>query len=266
MQPKMPKIGVIAYVPPIGQLHSQSFVDNILKFPPKNPLFLISDDVGHNPSRLIKSPEQAGRKPPWALNNLCFFRGLEMARDAALDYFCYLEVDSRVGCAAWDERLFAEFFTRYPDGIACAGCPVVWDLNAGGREFALRVLDETHAYRQASGLPASFYSSKNPLECSGGAYYPNGSCGVYQTAAMLKVFSNFELDVIGYARHLTAWDLSIGRFLFNYHGPRAPEHVGYLTSAYSGFGDCTLNYEERKERLVSGKVVLIHQCKDEWTP
>lgn len=260
------KLGTVAYIPPAGKLFSEAFVANITRFPAKHPLYTLSDDAGNNPSRLIKNPELVGKRPAWSLNNLLFLKALELARDTDLTHYLYLESDSRVGCEHWDERVFSEYWTRYPAGIACAGSPVIWDLNAGGREFAMRVINLAHDYQKASGLPMAFYSSKNPLECSGAAFYCNGSCAIYETAAMLKVFAPFQLDIVAFSRSLTAYDISLGRFLWNYHGPAAIDHVGFLTSLYSGFGDCTLNSDERKARLLSGRIAAVHQIKDDWLP
>lgn len=83
------KIGNICYVPPKGVLNSQAFMGNITKFPAKHPLFVISDDQSNNPSRLIISPEKVGRKPGYAINNLCFLRALQLARDAELKHFFF---------------------------------------------------------------------------------------------------------------------------------------------------------------------------------
>jgi hypothetical protein len=262
------KLGVVAYVPPAGRLYSDAFVANILKFPPKHPLFLISDDAEHNPSRLIKNPEMVGHRPAWAVNNLVFLRGLELARDAGLDFYLWLESDSRVGCKEFDAVIFEELFTRYPNGIAIAGSPVVWDMNAGGRRFALAVVEMAWQYQEAGGIPMSFYSGKHPHDTSGAALYVNGSCAVYETSAMLKVFDLEKptVDISILAKRTTAYDLEIGRRLWTYHGPKAIDHVGFLTRTISCFGDCVMNAEERKAMLLSGRCSIIHQIKDDWAP
>ena len=260
------KLGTVAYVPPPGICSSEAFMANITRFSAKYPLYIFSDSSINNPSRVIKSPEMVGRKPAWALNNLCWFRGLEMARDAGLDYFCYLEVDSRVGCKWFDDVVFTEYFERYPNGIACAGHPVAWDTSSGGREFAMRIVAEAFAFQEATGVPVSFYSSRDPRDCSGGAYYCNGSGAIYETKALLNIFSGFDISIEDYSRRLTAWDLAIGKFLWNYHGPRAVEHIGWLSRTISCFGDCILKADERKALLLSGKCSIIHQVKDDWVP
>ena len=150
------KIGTVAYIPPRGVLHSEAFMANIQKNPAKHPLFLMSDSAEWNPSKLIKSPELIGKRPAWAVNNAIFLQGLELAREVGLDFFLYLESDSRAGCKDFDAVIFDEFFGRYSAGVSCAGSPVVWDLNSGGREFALRVVEMAWKYQQAGDLPMSF--------------------------------------------------------------------------------------------------------------
>lgn len=254
------KLGVVAYCPPAGVLNSDAFLANLVKYPAKNPLFLLSDDHGRNPSRLVKSPELIGRRPPWALNNWLFFTALEMAKDVGLDYAIYIESDSRVGREAWDTYMFEEFFGRYPNGIACAGTPVCWDVNAGGRAFAMNVIDEAHQYQVASGLPASFYSGKHPHDMSGGCYYPNGSLMIVQVSAMMKMFDGFWMGIENYSKRLTAFDMAIGKLLWNYHGPRAWEYVGWLACSYSGYGNAVTTEAERLAMLAKDKVA-VHQVK-----
>lgn len=260
------KLGVVTYVPPTGVLNSDAFYQNLQKFPAKNPLYLMSDSADRNPSRLIKNPELIGKRPHWGLNNLLWFEALSLAKDVGLSYMIYIESDSRVGRAAWDAVMYDEFFKRYPDGICCAGTPVAWDINAGGREFAMCVIDEAHRYQTASGLPASFYSSKDPHDKSGGCYYPNGSLMIVEVAAMLKIFEGFWIDCANYAKRLTAFDMALGKFLWNYHGKNAWKHVGWLACSYSGFGNAVLSEKERCDLLVSGSKVAAHQFKSDWTP
>ena len=260
------KLGTVVYCPPKNKLNSEAFMRNISQYKASNPLYLISDDAAWNPSRLIKSPEMIGRKPAFAINNFIFLAALELARDVGLTYFLWLESDSRVGCSDFDALIFSEFFERYPNGVACAGSPVCWDAPNGGKEFAMRIVEEAWRYQQASKLPLSFHGDRHPSDPSGVAYYPNGSCALYETAALLKIFAGFERDIAGYSRIITAYDLQIGRNLWNYHGPNAINHVGWLTTLYSGFGDLVVNYEERKAMLLSGRVAAVHQAKDDWTP
>jgi hypothetical protein len=242
-------------------LHSEAYVANLLKFPPKHPLFLISDDAGHNPSRLIKNPELIGRRPPHALNNYLWFSALQLAKDVGLDFGIYMESDSRVGRKDWDTYMFEEFFGRYPSGLACAGTPVAWDICSGGGELAKNVIEQAWQYQQLSGLPASFYSSKHPYDNSGACYYPNGSLMIFETAAMLKIFDGFLIDIAAYSKHLTAFDMAIGKFLWNYHGPKAIQHVGWLACSYSAFGDAVTTPQQRIAMLTSGSKVAIHQWK-----
>lgn len=255
------KVGTITYSPPRGKLNSEAFMENLAKFKATYPLYVLSDDQSWNPSQVIPNPEIIGRRPAWGLNNLLFFEALLVAKKAGLEYFLYIESDSRVGCDGFDDRIFSEFFNRYRNGIACAGSPVAWDICSGGRDFAARVIDQVFRYQSAGALPACIYSSKHPFDQSGGCYYPNGSLAVYKTEAMCTVFGGFDNDLPSFSKQITAYDLALGKFLWNYHGPRAVEHVGWLTSCYSGYGNAITTEKERLQMLVDGSKVAIHQVK-----
>jgi len=256
------KLGVVAYLPSPGKLHSDAFFQNISKFLPRNPLYLLSEAQEWKPSRLIKNPELVGRRPAWAINNYIFLSALELARDVGLTYFLWLETDSRVGCKDFDAVVLDEFFKNYPNGVSSAGSPVVWDLNSGGKDFALKVVEMAWNYQKASGLPMGFYSGKHPHDGSGATLYVNGSCAVYETAAMLKIFDmNATVDISILAKRTTAYDLEIGRRLWNYHGPQSVNHVGWIACSYSAFGNTITTEAERLQMLADGRKVLCHQIK-----
>lgn len=261
------KLGSVSYIPPKGKLHSEAFFENVSRYPAKHPFYLFSDDERYRPSRLILPPDlMGGKRPPWIVNNIIFFTALALAAEVGLTYFLYVESDSRVGCEGWDAAVFDEFFKRYPDGYTCAGSPVCWDVSSGGREFAQRVIDMAWHYQQAGGIPSCFYGSKHPHDNSGACLYPNGSGAVFQTAALLKVFDGFQRDIAGYARKLTAWDMQLGKFLWNYHGPKAVDHVGFLTSSYSAYGNTVTTEVERLQMLREGRCSITHQVKSDAQP
>lgn len=254
-------LGTIAYIPPPGVCNSEAFYANISKVKAHYPLYLFSDSKQWNPSQLIKWPEFTGKRPPWAINNFLWFKALEIALAAKLDYFLYVESDSRVAGDGFDQWIFNDFFHRYPNGIACAGTPVCWDVAAGGREFGKRIISEAWNYQQATGIPMSFYSKSNPMDCTGAAYYPNGSLAIYDTLAMNTVFAGFNVDIVMYSRFLTAFDLAIGRALWTYHRDNVTQHVGWLSSCYSAYGNCITTEKERLGFLRDRKFAAIHQCK-----
>lgn len=261
-------LGTVLYCPPRGRLFSDEFMANLSSFKTRYPVHIISDDPSRQPSRIIDNPEKIrfGRTPTWAINNFLFFKAMQLARDAGLEYWLYIEVDSRVYGDFWDEIIWSDFFDRYPSGITCAGSPVVWDVSSGGAHFAKAAINIAYEFSKATGLPGSFYGMKSPHDCGGSSIYPNGSLSVYHTSDLLRIFAGFDQDLIGNSRRLTAFDLELGRRLWHNHGDAAASHVGFLTKSYSGFGDCLVNYNERKKLLLSGKLVAIHQVKDGWVP
>lgn len=261
-------LGTILYLPPHGRLNSDAFADNLGRFKTRYPVMILTDDTTWHHSRAIDNPERirGGRTPAWAINNYLFFKSLELARDAGLDYWFYVEVDSRVNGDYWDEVIWKEHFERYPNGITCAGSPVCWDVSCGGPDFAANVIKMAYEFQNLLGVPAAFYGSKSPHDCTGGYLYPNGSLATYCTRDLLQIFAGFDQDIIGNSRTLTAFDLELGRRLWHNHGPRATEHVGFLTKCYSGFGDCIVSCELRKQFLTSGKIAAVHQIKDQWVP
>ena len=254
-------LGTVSYIPQPGVCNSDSFFANISRVKPVYPLYLFSDSTKWNPSQLVKWPDFGSRKPPWSINNWIFFKALEIAKAAKMDYYLFMESDSRVVGDGFDAWIFHDFFSRYPNGIACAGTPVVWNMSSGGREFGSRVVREAWNYQNATGIPMSFYSNTNPTDCTGAAYYPNGSLAVYQTAALLNVFAGFDVDIVNWSKRLTAFDLALGRAIWNFHGENAVDHVGWLSSVYSAYGNCVTTEAERLKFLADKKFAATHQIK-----
>lgn len=254
-------LGTVLYLPPHGRLNSDAFAANLWKFKTRYPVLVLTDDSAWLHSRVIDNPEKIGRRPAHAINNFLWLKCLQLAGDSGLDYFIYLEADSRAGCDHWDARLFDEFFGRYPNGIDCAGSPVAWDLPNGGREFAMRIIEAASAYQKVAGVPMSFHGGKHPHDSSGSCYYPNGSCAIYSVAALLKLFAGFDRDIAGHARLIVPWDMEIGRRIWFNHSTNSDQHVGWLAGAYSGFGDAVVSLNERFDMLKSGRKCLIHQWK-----
>ncbi len=254
-------LGTVTYVPPPGVCNSEAFFANISRVKARYSLYLFSDSPKWNPSQLVKWPDFGAKKTPFTINNWIFFKALEIARAAKLDYFLFMESDSRVFGDDFDYLIFEDFFARYPEGIACAGTPVCWDVSAGGREFGKRVISEAWMYQNATGIPMSFYSGKNPMDCTGAAYYPNGSLAVYETAAMLKIFGGFDIDIINFSKRLTAFDLALGRAIWNFHRENSADHVGWLSACYSAYGNCVTTEAERLQFLADKKFAATHQIK-----
>lgn len=255
-------LGTVLYCPPRGRLNSDAFMANLSQFKSRYPIHVISDDGNLKPERLIDNPEKIGQRPRWAINNFVFLKSLQLARDVGLHYMIYIESDSRVGCDDYDGRTFDEFFSRYQNGVCCAGSPVCWDVTSGGREFAKKVIAEAYDYQKAGGLPASFHGGKHPHDASGACYYPNGSCAIYHVGEMLKLFAGFDSDIVGTARLIQPWDMEIGRRIWFNYSSDAVNHVGWLAGAYSGFGNTVTTEAERWDMLRSGKKWLVHQIKE----
>jgi hypothetical protein len=166
----------------------------------------------------------------------------------------------------WDEIVWNDFFGRYANGIGCAGTPVLWHPCNSGSVLACRLISLAHEFQSATGISAAIYGGRDPRTPGGTILYPNGSGAIYSTALLLQVFAGFEGSIEIFARHIRPWDMEIGLRFARAFGSEMVSHVGILTRSYSTFGDCILNYDERKKLLLSGKVSVIHQAKDDWVP
>lgn len=261
------KLGIIGYVPP-DHGYPLSFLRNMAQFKTRNPLYLYSDapETFGLDIKIPKPAENVGyRNLPLSISNAVFLRGMEIAIANELDYFLYIEEDSRVRTDYWDERLFNEFLEV--DGAVIGGTPSVANMGVCGAEGAKRAIAFCSKVIRKTSRPPLIWSGRGSFGGPIGLFvYSNGSGSIYHTATVKAIFNGYQSDFGSYCANLCAWDWFIGRAMWNRFALESFDRIAVLRSEYSGYHDCAYTLVERKKMLTDGDVVLIHQCKTDWVP
>lgn len=269
------KLAVVGYLPPPKLPAATAFLANLRKFPAKFDTIYFSEhpwkDVPGNFIPLKLNPEvvrddpryaNASKPNPFALNNALFFTGLQMAVGQGITHMLYLESDCRVGVEHFDERIFDEAFSRQ-EPFAIAGSMVCYNPTNAGPE-AHRRWAEAVAANLRRNYPIPTYGWQGAAVSHPSCVFVNGAGGIYDVAWMLRLFELGE--TIKLAHQATAWDMQIGMNLWALMGAKAYDLVTHLSCMYSSYGDVITQPIDRQRMLTEGKVCLIHQIKDSWTP
>jgi hypothetical protein len=282
------KLGIFGYCPPPHFKGAKAFVDNIMKFRPKNELFLFSDHGDYQFHPCANPEEMRHHNPRCGISNSLFILAIRYAIRREFTHMLYLEADCRVGVDGWDEAMFAEFFSFKFPKIA-AGSLVSHSGTNGGfayykrwTEFMRENLAKKHvipvygipvmagiAHREfgpEAGLivkPGDARTKYKPV------VYPNGALGIYDVNWMAELFGikkdgtfKDNVHMIGHVQ-ASAWDHMIGVHLYDRFGADALDMVGHMDSIWSSYGDSVSTEEERVKALRDGDCVAIHQTKSE---
>lgn len=252
----------VVYLPPSRMVGTDAFKQNLAQFKTHYPIYTYSD-CDDSAEWKVGNPEVA-RHPrmPWAVNNAVFLYGLNVAVDAGLDYFLYLEHDCRVRMDYWDRVLFAEATDL--DAMIVAGTPVFWWIPNGGNKFLKRATEWAHLYQSGSGMGVPMYGHR---EQARPCIYPNGAGGIYHTQTILKYCpQETRMNVPQSAQRMRAWDMQIGDGLWGEFGADVLDRFTPILSQYSGYGEMVTTESERQQMLTSGDKVLVHQIKSTWKP
>ena len=262
-------LGTVAYLPPTRIGHPELFLQNLADFPARNPIFFYSDQPWPNLSNKVPNPEQAKTtRNPWSFKNLIFLLGLQVAISHNLTYFIYLEEDSRVGSAGWDKIMFDEFLSQ-PTTVMAGSLICFNPFNSGpdiGRLFSELVANHNtdKNYPIATYLPVQSFGGKAIPDSATPCLFPMGSLAIYETAALQELFADCEM--VSTARGMEPWDKEIGVRMWKRESEQVFEKIGVLRSSYSSYGNAATTEEKRKELLISGKIVAVHQIKSAWKP
>jgi hypothetical protein len=267
----------IAYLPPKGFPGADSFVQNIKKFPPSGELILFSDhdwpgaiklrasvDIykqGGSQSTFIDG-EHTGEFNPFARHNAIWLAACKIAIDQGATHMLYIEADCRVGKAGWDAEIFEEYFNLGGPKVV-AGTLTVYNPCNPGVEAARRAHQLTREMPR-HGVPVAQYGWFSASAKQPSCVFPNGALAVYDLLWMSRMWDLPEMAKA--ARQNTAFDMAIGQHLWNKFDIGTYDLVGYLQSVYSGFGDALTSPEQRRQMLLDGKVVAMHQEKGDWQP
>lgn len=253
--------GIVGYVPPPGRFNSDAFHRNVSAWKTKHRMILFSDADWAGAVK-IPNPEMFKNRHHYSVNNAVFLIGLHIALEAGMEFFLYLESDCRVRGHEWDQTIFSDFNTW--NSIVAYGSPVIYNQSQNGHENLKRATEMAWNYQSATGLGMPQYGAW-PGAGKEICLYPNGALGVYHTKTVASFFPNSQNDLRRELGGILAWDISIGQGLWKTFGWQVFERVGFSRVTYSGCGESLITQEERKEMLVSGGKVAIHQWKGEET-
>lgn len=260
-----PKVCTVAYLPP-NMGYARVFRENLESYRHTHPIILYSDskDFGVN---LIPNPGQAVgfRNVPLSINNYVFLSGMKLAEAAGYEYFLYLEEDCRVRGHHWDGKIFTEFFQT--DGALMGGTPSMWNIGICGAANEIKALEWAWKYAKKTGhAPLIWQNDGRTGEQRGLWLYPNGAIGVYHIPTIKAIFVGHEYDMGTYCSTLGAWDVLIGKGMWNQFAMGTFDRFAIIRSVFSSYKDCHFGLHERKKLLTDGNVVAVHQIKDNWKP
>ena len=258
------KVATISYVPPKGRLNSDSFMRNLEAFDTKNQLYLYSDDSAWGLNSIANPDIVKHPKKHFAVNNLVFLFGLNLAIDLGLDYMLYLESDVRVRGDNWDQIIFDDCFRARKTPLIY-GTPVVFNISQSGFSPLRKAVGLVNEFMNVTNCPAVVHGAW-PGSPAHFLLFPNGALGVYHVPTMAKIFDGFRTNIGKSAMEIAAWDHSVGVGMYNLFGSDCIDQFQYATACYSGYGEDMTNHDFRRQLLLNGKCVGVHQCKhdDPW--
>lgn len=264
------KLATIGYAPPPHIPAAQAFMDNLKKFPTKHELLLYSDYDWPSVLKLKQSPEyyfNPEHKETWphkfALNNLLFFTGMQLAIKSGYSHVIYIESDCRVNKVGWDEIMFDEFFSMGKPLIL--GGSVVCYNPANWSKLALERWHRMVANNSSRNMPIPTYGWVNSTAKQTPCVFTNGALSVISMAWIQEIF-NFGDGCVKLAEHACPWDFRLGNEVGERFFEEAYDVVGHMGCVYSSYGDVITSQQDRQDMLTGGNVCAIHQVKDGWQP
>lgn len=272
----------LLYLPPanFSGANASTVLANLKKYPPKHRMLIYSDDESWKPEieqegwvfhKLSQSPEVArkwvkpGPNMSWAVNNLIWLTGLNLAARHGFDHILYLESDCRVGRVGFDDIIFDEHFS-IGKPLVCSGSLVVWNPMSGG-PVGQRRWAELVSQNVKRNVYIPTYGFKPSTDNTGSSVFPNGAGGVYSMVWM-KILFNEALGVGEISGKtlsgMFAWDFWLGEKIWQAFGTDAYDVVAHLNCMFSGYADVLTSESERLAMLKNGKV-LVHQVKSDAT-
>jgi hypothetical protein len=204
-----------------------------------------------------------GQPNTWAPNNLCFLTAINIARSKGFTHMLYLESDCRMMGNNWDEIVVDEYLDAANDRTLFGGSVVVYNPCNRNLTFS-RAWHRFLAKNQYSPFPIPAFGGNGAAEKHEPAVLVNGALGIFDMDFLASIFD--LTNTVKTAGEVTAWDYHIGRELVRKHGDETFKHVEHLSTIFSSYGNVTTTEAERRELLLKGEVVAVHQIKSPWTP
>lgn len=255
------KYGCVTYVPPSFGFAAE-FLQNLRAYDPGAPLYIMSDNPAYGVIPCL-NPEVVKTNPQfryWVANHI-FLQSLLLAIEKQLDYFLFIESDSRVKGDGWARLLWDEFFS-YP-GAVYGGTCCAYNINKSGHAIPQIITNFAHDYYKASQTPMRVYG-----HWPGVHFFANGSLSFHHTETCAAIFRTmgFETDLNGAAMVKQPYDVTVGRALSQRYGLDMLRYFAPSTLSYSGFGEKVYNENQRIDMLTSGQKVAVHPIKGNFIP
>lgn len=251
------KIETIGYLPPPGIGYPESFLANLSAYKTEFPIVLYSDHTDWH-LRFCENPARVkNRQFPHWISNFVFFMGLQYAIASKLDCFIYLEADVRVRGDNWDRRMMEEAMVE-PRFVA-AGSAVIYNISGSTHTSLKLATNYCYEVLRKTNIAVPIYGFRKGL-----SLYPNGAGAIYRTEVCERIFRGFQNDLMRSSCVPEAWDIQIGKSLYEMFGDEVFELMVPLACSYSGCGDELTTESERINMLTSGAKVLCHQVKGPW--
>lgn len=264
------KFASIVYLPPKRLYPTDSFMQNMRNFPTKHPLIMFTDEYeSTGPEKIIKLSGKVeiakDAKNKMAVNNLIFYTAMRIAASHGLTHVLLLENDCRVGAKHWDDTILQEFLSKNCDAVT-GGSMVVFNPSCYNREAAQafeRFLTKTLPTRIC---PLSITGSSNLAEKRDTALFPNGAFAIYKLDWLLKAYPEIigQGTTVQLAKSTRTWDYAVADKLWSQFKEGAYDKVVHIDSIYSGYGNIMTTEDERKQWLIDGRIVGVHQIKSDW--
>jgi len=251
-----PRLVSICYLPPPEVGHNDVFFRNLSANPPTFPVHYVSETPDYQPQHLLAEPIRCGANTHVTGIGI-FNEVIKVAEQLDAEFFMPIEPDCRVKGGAWDERLLREALAHNPDFLL-AGTPVPFHTQFAGpgvRTICRLIVRE---YNRVTG--AHIYSLRDEwLPREQWTLFPNGCFAIYRTKEVVAAWkSGIYTD--------KPWDMRVGLELARTYGLEYLERFSPVTQALSFNGECFIQRDYQKRRLVAGAVAGIHNIKDTWTP
>lgn len=232
------KCGVMAYLPPKGIGHTESFLANLRDYPPNAPLVFLTD--GDWPGIKIESPTAHGSD---AIACQVFAQAIQFAKSFGWEKMLWLETDCRVRGSDWDTDMFASLNAGIAAGNVAICCK---------REEFKPFIEQAN-YQSSPARVLMHGSIGKPV------HFVNGAPAVYsveKTAMLLeRLAGKYRIQ-----------DRNIGEAIRDFCGALVPDAFQHIPNVMATAGDVLYPTPTLQASLESGIAIAVHPIKTRWRP
>lgn len=187
---------------------------------------------------------------------IAFILGAQIAIEKQLDYVIVLQDDVRLGRDNWDECIFDEFFSA---GSGKLNGGTIFSFSPPNTPRFKAFLKASNN-RVRSGLPPTIIQMDT--DSKGPSYsYANGALSVISVPFLRDHILSGPL-----LKNRGVWDNFIGHTLSSLYGENSLDVLVPIKCVISDCFDKATTTPQLKNWLKSGKVVGVHQIREEWIP